>query len=125
MDYREDLPADCPPEASLEIVNATTVFRLVSSNPATVEDFRSQRSLKPDREFNGISECQACGLSVHTDKRDSAIALKLPTQRGRKICCVTLPIGAGRIQQTAKPSHHTWWPCARFDILANCEVETV
>jgi len=22
-----------------------------------------------------------------------------------------------------EPSHHTWWPFANFDILANCEVE--
>jgi hypothetical protein len=41
------------------------------------------------------------------------------------ICRIALQPGAGNIQQTFQPSHHTWWPLAAFDILVNSEVETV
>jgi len=34
-----------------------------------------------------------------------------------------LPIDCpGKIKQTGKKSHYTWWPFADFDILANCRV---
>jgi hypothetical protein len=122
MSYREELPEDCPPEAAEEIAVARSVFRLVRTRSPTLDDFRSQRSEKPQAIFN-ISECQARGLSVFAIRQDSEKALKLPTLRGRLICRVNLDTGAGRIQQTGKPSHHTWWPHAAFDILAHCEME--
>ena len=34
-----------------------------------------------------------------------------------------LESGAGSMQQTGRPSHHTWWPLAEFDILGRCAVE--
>lgn len=49
------------------------------------------------------------------------MAGKLPALRGKRICRVQLMAGAGRIRQTGKPSHHTWWPLADFDILGHCE----
>jgi hypothetical protein len=123
MSYREPLPEGCPPEAADEIAASREVFRLVRSNPPTVDDFKSQRAEKPEAVFQ-VSECQACGLSVFTERRDSERALKLPKLRGRLICHLELEAGAGRIQQTGRPSHHTWWPLATFDILAHCEMET-
>ena len=39
-------------------------------------------------------------------------APKLPSLHGRFICRLQLEAGAGRIQQTGAPSHHTWWPLA-------------
>jgi len=61
----------------------------------------------------------------HWERRDAeAKALKLPHLKNRKICRVLLPAGAGRIQQTFQPSHHTWWPLAAFDIQAHCGVGT-
>ena len=100
------------------------VFRLVRNTPPALDDFKSQRAEKPDAVFQ-VSECQARGLSVFADRRDSGRALKLSTLRGRLICRLRLEMGAGRIQQTGRPSHHTWWPLAAFDILAHCGVETV
>ena len=123
MSYREPLPEGCPPDAAEEIAAPREVFRLVRSNPATPEDFRSQRKEKPDRIFHGVTECQALGLSVFADRRDAeGNALKLQHLKKRLICRVTLSAGAGRIQQTFQPSHHTWWPLASFDILAHCGV---
>lgn len=122
MSYRETLPDGCPPDAAEEIAESRQVFRLVRGNPPTLDDFRSQRAEKPEAVFQ-VSECQARGLSVFSGRRDSERALKLPTLRGRLICRLRLEAGAGRIQQTGRPSHHTWWPLAAFDILAHCGLE--
>ena len=120
------MPEGCPPGAAEEIAASRVVFRLVRTVPPTPDDFLSQRQEKPDRTFPGVTECQACGLSVFAEKHDAeAKALKLPRLKNHKICRVTLPAGAGRIQPTFQPSHHTWWPLAAFDILAHCGAETV
>ena len=124
MSYRESLPEDCPPEEAEEITTVRDVLRLTKTNPATLDDFWSQRAEKPDVVFS-VTECQARGLSVFADRGDSERARKLPKLRGRLICRVQLETGAGRLQQTGKPSHHTWWPLAEFDILAHCAMEAV
>jgi hypothetical protein len=51
------------------------------------------------------------------------LAAKLPCLRGSRVCAVRLGAGAGRLLQTFRPSHHTWWPFAAFDILGHCEGE--
>lgn len=124
MSYRVPLPEGCPPVAADQITALREVFRLVRHDPPTVDDFRSQRAEKPDQVFAGVTECQARGLSVFAERQDSVKALKLPNLRGSLICRVRLESGAGRIQQTGRPSHHTWWPLAAFDLLAHARVET-
>ena len=124
MSYREPLPKACPPDVAEEIIVSRLVFRLVRTNPPTNEDFKSQRAEKPSHQFLGITECQACGLSVFAERKDLDRALKLPRLRGRLVCSVRFGAGAGSIEQTGKPSHHTWWPLADFDIFAHCVVET-
>jgi hypothetical protein len=125
MSYRDSLPDGCPPDAAEEISTERIVFRLVRTDPPTAQDFLSQRQENPDRVFRGVSECEARGLSVFAERRDAeARARKLPHLKNRKICRVSLTGGAGRILQTFQPSHHTWWPLAEFDILANCRVAT-
>jgi hypothetical protein len=124
MSYRETLPEGCPPDAAEEIAAPREVFRLVRNNPPVLDGFRSQRAEKPDAVFQ-VSECQARGLSVFAERLDSERALKLPTLRGRLICRLMLEAGAGRIQQTGRRSHHTWWPLAAFDLLAHGGVESV
>ena len=123
MRYREPLPRGCPPEAAEEISTMWWVFRLVRTNPPTDRDFRSQRAERPTRQFHGVTECRARGLSVSTVRHDAERALKLPNLRGRLLCSVQLEPGAGHIQQTFRPSHHTWWPLAEFNILARCAME--
>jgi hypothetical protein len=119
VSYREPLPDGCPPEDSDIVLTERVVFRIVKTNPPTEDDFRSQRAERPRAEFFA-DECVARGLSVHTDEVDSLELLKLPRLRGRMICQVTLLSGAGRIKQTGRPSHHTWWPLAAYDILSYC-----
>jgi hypothetical protein len=123
MNYRENLPDNCPPAEADEITIVREVYRLVPSNPPTLNDFRSQREEKPNTTFK-VSECQARGLSVYGERADCDKTLKLPKFRKHHICKVALNQGAGRIQQTGQPSHHTWWPLADYDILAQCNMET-
>lgn len=123
MYYREPLPESCPPAEAEEIAKAREVYRLVRTNPPTLDDFRSQRAEKPDAVFSNVDECRARGLSVYANRADCEKTLKLSRFRRHQICKVTLNEGAGRIQQTFQPSHHTWWPLAGFDILAHCSGE--
>lgn len=123
MKYREPMPEGCPPDVAEEIVEVQHVFRLVLSSPPTEADFQSQRAEKPDRNFVDVNECQASGLSVFVRRYDAERLLKMPKMRGRKVCRVLLNTGAGYIQKTGKSSHHTWWPFADYNILAQCDVE--
>ncbi len=125
MSYRDPLPIGCPPAEAVEVAAPRAVFRLVRTDPPASKDFLSQRQENPAKVFSGVSECLVCGISVFADKHDAAAkAQKLPSLKNRKICRVTLTSGAGRIQPTFQPSHHTWWPLAAFDILAQSGVET-
>ena len=124
MNYREPLPDGCPPDTAEEIAQPRDVFRLVRTDPPTEEDFKSQREENPGRTFRGVDECQARGLSVHTERSDSENALRLPKFRRWSICRLQLGLGAGKILQTGRPSHHTWWPLADYDVLAQCTMET-
>ena len=120
MIYRELLPDGCSPEDAEDVSEPRFVFRLVRNCPPTDEDFKSQRAESPNRPFRGVSECRARGLSVHEELCDSTTLLKLPSHKGKCICRVQLNTDAGRIQQTGRYSHHTWWPLAGFNIIGNC-----
>ncbi len=121
MTYREPVPEDCPPDDAEEVIEPLIVFRLVRNNPPTYDDFRSQRAEKPNQKFN-VSECQARGLSVFLNPNEAAKCSKYRNLRDTLVCRVILNDGAGRIQQTGRRYHCTWWPLADFDILANCQV---
>jgi hypothetical protein len=124
MSYREDLPKGCPPTDAQDITSDFHVIRLTQSLPPTDSDFISKRAEMPDATFR-VDECQARGLSVFTEQKDAINALKLPALRGRHACKLRLKSGAGKIKQTGRPSHHTWWPLKDFDILAHCIGATV
>ena len=121
MSYRDPLPEGCPPSEAEEIKAERVVYRLVCANTPQLGDFQSQRMERPQTIFR-VPECLACGISVHTQQFDSERIRKLPRFRNSLVCRVRLQNGAGRIQQTFQPSHHTWWPLAAFDILSHCEV---
>lgn len=123
MNYRDQLPENCPPDEAEEIAVQLLVFRLVRHSPPNDDDFQSQRAERPEAQFR-VSECQACGLSVFLDRRDCERANMLPKLRNLIVCQVTLEPGSGSIQQTGLLSHHTYWPCRDFDILSHCAVES-
>ena len=121
--YLEPLPKGCPPESAKLVEKQTYVFRLVRTNPPTMNDFRSQIAENPKFKFSRVSECRARGLSVFSTITALEKALKLPKFRDWRVCCVTLDVGAGNIQQTGNDhKHYTWWPLEDYEILANCNV---
>ena len=126
MEYRESLPAGCPPDSAEEIVEPRIVYRFVRSNPPTVDDFRSLRSLNPGRKYpNEFTECRANGVSVYIDAEaaDEARRDNVGNLGGTLICRVALDKGAGRILLTnPETTHCVWWPFAEYDIIANCQV---
>lgn len=120
--YREELSEGCPPESAEEIIRETICYRLVNNAPPIDDDFRSQRTLEPNRDFS-VSECRARGLSIFMRSADATrVAQRSRNLRGAKLAQLILNQGAGYIKQTGNRSHHTWWPYKAFDVLANCEV---
>ena len=120
--FRDELPEGCPPENADKFRTETICYRLVHNDPPIDDDFRSQRTLEPNRDF-GVSECRARGLSVFMQAADATrVARRSRNLRGVKLAQLTLNEGAGYIKKTGAKSHHTWWPYQAFDILANCEV---
>ena len=83
-----------------------------------------RRSTYPVFTIMATCRFRARGLSVHTQRGDTEHARKLPSLRGRLICRLSLGAGSGRILPTGRPSHHTWWPLAGYDVLSRCSVET-
>lgn len=122
MIYREPLPEDCPPATATEITEPRIVYRLVRHHPPVDADFRSQRAEHPQLVLKNITECQARGLSVFADRADAETRTRSGRLLGTMVCEVTISRGAGRIVQTGRSSHHTWWPLADFDILQNSRV---
>ena len=122
-EFRDDLPSECPPADAREISGAETVYRLVKNNPPIAGDFISRREQQPSAYFRNISECIVRGLSVFSHIEDIEGTLLLPKfRKSHFLCRVKLSGGAGKIKQTFKPSHHTWWPYNAYNILEVCEV---
>ncbi len=118
MVYREPLPADCPPDNAEEAQVEMTVFRLIRAQEPHDDDFHSYRLQNPSRSYP-VGECIASGLSVYTERTDVEKALLLPKFKNRSVCAITLTPEAGKILQTGRPSHHTWWLYKDFNILEN------
>jgi hypothetical protein len=98
-------PEGCPPD---EATNASdTLFRLVATNPPTEADFLSYYDEDPVKHQHN---CRARGLSVFTQLGDAARLVKRVTALGREFNFVaSATINEGKLMQTGRPSHHTWW----------------
>jgi hypothetical protein len=90
------------------------VYRAVSNNPPSQEDFLSHREMWPTQKFSA-PECEVCGLSVFTDKQDiERLIRRIPRMRAMLIAQGTLNPDLGNMKPTPsgpahKNSHHTWW----------------
>ena len=125
LEYRERLPPGCPPDKAKEIVAPRIVYRLVGSNPPSLDDFRSLRSLNPGLKYpDEFIECLANGVSVYTDiEAADGVRQDVDKLSDTLICRVVLDKGAGRILLTnPETSHCAWRPFAEYAILANCQV---
>ena len=116
--FLETLPSDCPPQAAEGIDRPMVVYRLVTSDPPTMEDFRSKNDKNPNNPFVA-DKCKASGLSVFEKKSD---VKKKMRRRDSKIWRFTLQNGDGIIIRDKKSSHCTWWPYANWNKLRDGQV---
>jgi hypothetical protein len=112
MNWPPHLPQNCPPQDAQDA--SGEVYRLATNNPPQVDDFRSWREENPDKDLSqGITECQACGLSVYRKKEEIlSVINKIPRFRKSKPALGVLDPSLGKILATPSKngnSHHTWW----------------
>ena len=113
LEWPDFYPANCPP-AEAEPASGT-VYRLVRHDPAQAEDFKTPFEENPGR-FNNKPSIKNCGLSVHTDMRDSeqlkTVMKMVPRFRDAQIAEGELNPTLGMIHHTPSAkykSHHSWW----------------
>lgn len=124
MKYREELICDCPPASARDTDGLPIMYRIICGQRPTDADFHSLRRLNPNsRHEDPVLECRARGLSLFTDPSKAKQRTKKKLRDG-KLCGLKLTKGAGKIIQSGRLGHYTWWPFADFDILSCCEVQT-
>lgn len=114
MIWHEELPQNCPPKNSKE-PNGDEFYRLCAGNPALSSDFWSQKKENPHRKFGGIPPCVLSSVSIWNDKNKCLELKKFPTQKNKKLGKVILNPSHGKIENTFKPNHFSWWRSNNFD----------
>jgi hypothetical protein len=113
MQWPDHFPDGCPPETAQPA--SVKVYRFVNNDPPNTEDFRSWRQENMDQPCpKGITECQACGISVFTSEEGVCKARnKVPALRNKQAALGNLTPGLGVILNTPSRKtghdHHTWW----------------
>nr|WP_321222921.1 hypothetical protein [uncultured Psychroserpens sp.] len=114
MNWHEDLPEFCPPDDVFD-PNGDEYYRLCKDNPAVSSDFCSQKSENSTRKFAGISECILSSVSIWNDKNKCLAQKKYPTQKNKRLGKIILNPNDGKIKNTFKPNHFSWWRSESFD----------
>ena len=115
----------CPPTNARN--DEVVVYRLVSGNPPTKEDFLPTCMDKsfPHREFTPEKLCIARGVSVFTNEH----AIEKKRKRYQNLNAKLIAIGTvfredGRVLETCSKFHLTWWletdvPHRNFKLVTN------
>ncbi len=114
MIYPKNFPDQCPPSESNTASGEFYRFIKKAHSKPLPEDFLSWRQENPNKECPpGGSECQACGVSVHSSLDDAKnLSRRIPRFKNRKIARGVLNEKLGQIKPTPsknEKSHHTWW----------------
>jgi hypothetical protein len=125
--WREHLPSDCPPEDAISANGL--VYRLVDKVNFDEQDFFSYRELYPERQWDGITECVAGGISIYTDIEGiHRLRRRVKSMRHKKLIAGQLEPTHGKMKHTPSEthiSHHTWWipleakPWEVFELIQN------
>lgn len=101
-------PEQCPPvEARNEELR---VFRLVSQNPPTKEDFLPTTIEQPHRDFDAKDFCFACGVSVFKNIADIRSKMaRYKALRKKQIAVCIIQKNDGLVLESFSGSHVTWW----------------
>lgn len=104
-EWFEALPEQCPPTDAAQCKGY--YYRIANGNPATTEDFFSQRKLQLDKVFKGfgIDECIARAISLFSTKEEAERRLKLPKFKNASIVIVKLE-PKWKIHSPLPPSVH-------------------
>lgn len=112
--YSKHFPDNCPPSQS--DIASGEFYRFINKahERPHPQDFLSWREIFTDKDCPAnLSECQACGLSIHASLDDAKnLSLRIPRFKNMKIAKGILSEGLGRIKHTPSKneiSHHTWW----------------
>jgi hypothetical protein len=112
MNWPNHLPKDCPPQDAQDA--SGEIYRLVNHSPPHSDDFRSWREENVGKALpNGVTECQAGGLSVYRNKMDACRTIRrIPRFKKAQPALGVLAPSLGKILCTPSregQSHHTWW----------------
>ncbi len=115
-EWFEELPKQCPPKDAKECCGV--FYRIAEGDPATSEDFFSQRKMNPHKVFKGLEldECIVRAISLFSDVEDAKRLLKLPKFKNNTVAEVNLIPKDGLILKTFKRSHFSWWRTIDFDV---------
>lgn len=97
------------------------MYRLVFSNPASIEHFKSHAALgKPA--VPGVDSCRWSSCSLFTSKDAVSSIGRLPKMRakGPHVAHVSIPQGAGKWK--ASGNHVDFWIYAGFDPLTSVQL---
>jgi len=112
MSFPADWPQGCPPDDAEDAHGE--VFRVVKTDPPAAADFLSYHEM-------GITRgdpIRRCGLSVFRVRADAEHASRAFPNLGNVIARAVLAPEHGKVKQTGRPSHTTWWPAEGVDRAA-------
>ena len=116
-EWFETLPEQCPPTDAEQCEGY--YYRIANGNPATTEDFFSQRKMQPDKVFKGlgIDECVTRAVSLFSEREEAEKRLKLPKFKKANIALVILEPKDGVLKKTFDIAHYSWWRTKDFNVL--------
>ena len=116
-EWFETLPEQCPPTDAEQCEGY--YYRIANGNPATTEDFFSQRKMQPDKVFKGlgIDECVTRAVSLFSEREEAEKRLKLPKFKKANIALVILEPKDGVLKKTFDIAHYSWWRTKEFNVL--------
>ena len=109
--FATDCPEGCPPADAVDANG--DFFRLAHANPPSSEDYKTYAELGifPDRD-----RCLRCGLSVFSNAKGAVSLYQYMMKRhpgavdlGKYVARLGLHPTDGKVKQTNRPPHHTWW----------------
>ena len=120
MQFRDELPDDCPPEGHEIIDSERVVYRLVRGDAPQAEDIRNSHEEYPNRKWRRAPDpCHVRAVSVW----DTTDGCRSVHRRGPlRIARLALHTGSGAIMPYGRPGHFSWWPSSEFDISASARI---
>jgi len=106
VEFEAYVPSNCPP--AVTEVGPKTLYRLVRSNPITADDFRT--TYEEGKHHEGDA-CLRCAISTHSTREGAAhLRASVTYFRDHLISMGSVPESAGRLKQTGRAPHYSWWP---------------